>query len=125
MPKKSAAFKIPNGKRFARCNSLGDDYTEAVIMERISGKRIIAPRAKTEARFKPNLLIDIQAKMQKANSSGFEHWAKTFNLKEMEKTVMYLQENGLTDLRELGKSAMRRSRNSMIYLTSRKRPAQG
>ena len=43
---KHLAFKIPNGKRFVRCNSLGDDYTEAAIMERISGKRIVAPRAK-------------------------------------------------------------------------------
>ena len=92
---KHLAFKIPNGKRFVRCDSLGADYSEAAIMERISGKQIIAP--------KPNLLIDIQAKMQKANSPGFEHWAKIFNLKEMAKTVMYLQENGLTDLGELEK----------------------
>jgi len=73
-------------------------------MERISGKRIVAPKAKTEARSTPNLLIDIQAKMQNANSPGFEHWAKIFNLKEMAKTVMYLQENGLTDLGELEKA---------------------
>ena len=72
-------------------------------MERISGKRIVAPKAKTEARSTPNLLIDIQAKMQTANSPGFEHWAKIFNLKEMAKTLIYLQENGLTDLGELEK----------------------
>ena len=101
---KHLAFKIPNGKRFIRCDSLGDDYTEAAIMERISGKRIVAPKAKTAAKSKPNLLIDIQAKMQKINSPGFERWAKIFNLKEMAKTVMYLQENGLTDLGELEKA---------------------
>ena len=39
--------------------------------------------------------------MQQANSPGFERWAKIFNLKQMAKTVMYLQENGLTDLGEL------------------------
>ena len=100
---KHLSFKIPNSKRFIRCDSLGDDYTETAIMERISGKRIIAPRAKTEARSKPNLLIDIQAKMQQTHSPGFERWAKIFNLKEMAKTVMYLQENGLTDLGELEK----------------------
>ena len=53
---------------------------------------------------KPNLLIDIQAKMQQANSPGFERWAKIFNLKEMAKTVIYLQENNLTDLGELEKA---------------------
>ena len=101
---KYLAFKIPNGKRFIRCDSLGDDYTEAAIMERISGKRIVAPKAKAAARSKPNLLIDIQAKMQKINTPGFERWAKIFNLKEMAKTVIYLQENGLTDLGELEKA---------------------
>ena len=101
---KHLAFKIPNSKRFVRCDSLGDNYTEAAIMERISGKRIVAPRAKSTVKSKPNLLIDIQAKMQQANSPGFERWAKIFNLKEMAKTLIYLQENGLTDLGELEKA---------------------
>ena len=100
---KHLAFKIPNGKRFIRCDSLGDDYTEAAIMERISGLRTVAPRAKVAAPSKPNMLIDIQARMQEINSPGFEYWAKIFNLKEMAKTVLYLQENGLTDFRELEK----------------------
>ena len=101
---KHLAFKIPNGKRFVRCDSLGVDYSEAAIMERISGKRIVAPRANAEVKSKPNLLIDIHAKMQKINSPGFERWTKIFNLKEMAKTVMHLQENGLTDLEELEKA---------------------
>lgn len=101
---KHLAFKIPSGKRFVRCDSLGDDYTETAIMERISGKRIVAPKTKVAVQSKPNLLIDIQARMQKINSPGFERWAKIFNLKEMAKTVLYLQENGLTDLGELEKA---------------------
>ena len=39
---KHLAFKIPGGKRFVRCDSLSEDYTEAAIVERISGKRIVA-----------------------------------------------------------------------------------
>ena len=94
---KHLAFKIPNSKRFIRCDSLSGSYTEAAIMERISGKR-------AAAQTKPNLLIDIQAKMQQAHSPGFERWAKIFNLKETAKTVMYLQENGLMDFGELEKA---------------------
>ena len=101
---KHLAFKISNGKRFLRCDSLGVDYSETAIMERIYGKRIVTPRAKAAVKSKPNLLIDIQSKMQQANSPGFERWAKIFNLKEMAKTVMYLQENNLTDLGELEKA---------------------
>ena len=101
---KHLAFKIPGSKRFIRCDSLRDDYTEATIMERISGKRIVTPKVNAAVSTKPNMLIDIQAKMQQAHSPGFERWAKIFNLKEMAKTVMYLQENGLTDFGELEKA---------------------
>lgn len=89
---KHLAFKIPGGKRFVRCDSLGEDYTEAAIMERIDRKRIVAPKQKESA---PSLLIDIQAKLQQAHSPGFERWASVFNLKEMAKTMNYLQEHGL------------------------------
>ena len=101
---KHLAFKIPGGKRFVRCDSLSDDYSEQAIVERISGKRIVTPKAVRKTSTKPSMLIDIQAKMQQAQSPGFERWAKTFNLKEMAKTVMYLQEKNLTDLEELEKA---------------------
>ena len=96
---KHLAFKIPGGKRFVRCDSLGDDYSEAAILERISGKRTVAAKARMPA--KPNLLIDIQAKLQQAHSTGFERWASVFNLKEMAKTLNFLQEHGLMAFADL------------------------
>ena len=95
---KHLAFKIPGGKKFIRCSSLGEDYTEAAILERISGKRIAAPKQKQAAH---NLLIDIQSKMQQAHSPGFERWASVFNLKEMAKTLSFLQERGLLKYADL------------------------
>ena len=95
---KHLAFKIPGGKKFIRCSSLGEDYTEATILERISGKRVITPVQKQVA---PNLLIDIQAKLQQAHSLGFERWASVFNLKEMAKTLSFLQEHGLMSYADL------------------------
>ena len=89
---KHLAFKIPGGKKFVRCSSLGEDYTETAILERISGKRIVSPKAERAA---PNLLIDIQTKLQQARSPGYERWASVFNLKEMAKTLNYLTEHGL------------------------------
>jgi len=64
---KHLAFKIPNSKRFVRCDSLGDNYSEAAILKRISGKRVLALKAKAAAPApsKPNMLINIQARMQK------------------------------------------------------------
>ena len=92
---KHLAFKIPNGKRLVRCNSLGADYSETAIMERISGKRIVAPGTKAAVNSKPNLRIDIQAKMAEGKGKGYERWAKT---------LICLQENELTDLGELEKA---------------------
>ncbi len=64
---KQLAFKLPDGKKFTRQDTLGDDYSVEAILERISGKRVPAPRKKTAALIpvtaKPNMLIDIQAKM--------------------------------------------------------------
>ena len=98
---KHLAFKLPDGKAFIRCKSLGGDYTEDAIRERISGIRVAAPRQKSTAQAvasgKPNLLIDIQAKIQQGYGPGFEHYAKLVNLKEMAKTLIFLQERGLTD----------------------------
>ena len=98
---KHLAFKIPGSKRFVRCDSLSEDYSEAAILERISGKRIVVKKAETRTPAKPNLLIDIQAKLQQAHSPGFEQWASVFNLKEMAKTLNYLQEHGLTAYADL------------------------
>lgn len=105
---KHLAFQIPGGKRFMRCDSLGADYSEAAICERLSGVRLAPTKRKAAAPTapqKPNLLIDIQAKLQQAHSPGFERWAKLYNLKEMAKTLLYLQENGLENYDALAQAS--------------------
>ena len=101
---KHLAFKGPGQKNFTRCreNTLGADYTEAAIRDRIAGR---VPRHRATASgipssagaVRPNLLIDIQARMQAGKGQGYERWARVFNLKEMAKTLIYLEENGLTE----------------------------
>ena len=101
---KHLAFRIPGAKRFIRCESLGADYSEKEIRERLDGKLTAKEKArKPKKKETPQMLIDIQARMQQANSPGFERWAKSFNLKEMAKTLLYLQEHDLTDLEALRK----------------------
>lgn len=102
---KHLAFKAQGQKKFIRCDSLGEDYSEGAIRERIEGKRVVALRQKTTmpmpASTKPNLLIDIQAKIQQGYGRGFEHFAKIQNLKTAAKTLIFLQERGLTDYGQL------------------------
>jgi hypothetical protein len=60
---------------------------------------------KSQAEQKPpeklNLLIDIQQKIQDGKGDGYVYWSKLFNLKQSAKTLMFLQENNLTDLSKL------------------------
>ena len=84
---KHLSIKIPSANRFARLKSLGEDYTEEAIRERISGKRIVQSKQKiitvvmpAPSVRVPTLLIDIQDKLQQAHSPGFEHYARMHNL---------------------------------------------
>ncbi len=101
---KQLAFKLPGGKKFVRQDTLGEDYSPQAIRERIAGTRGVAVKPKpTESAAtavvtaKPNLLIDIQEKMQQGYGEGYRRWVTTFNLKESAKTLLYLQERGLDD----------------------------
>lgn len=103
------AVKLPQGKRFIRCDSLGESYTEHALLKRLGCEQIAKPAAKKKPSFsagkKPSLLIDIEAKLQQGKGVGYEKWAKAFNLKEAAKTLIYLQENGLDDYEILSAKA--------------------
>jgi hypothetical protein len=106
---KQLSFKPPESKKFFRQDSLGDDYSEEAIRERLMGKRVVQPRQKITALVMPapairapKLLIDIEAKLQKAHSPGFEHYARIYNLKEMARTLIFLRDSGIGTYDELG-----------------------
>jgi hypothetical protein len=96
---KRISIKPPQSKKFFRLDRLGENYNYDTILERLSGKRIetkeLAPKNK------PNLLIDIQAKIAEGKGAGYEHWAKIFNLKQLSKTLIFLKEKGIEDYDEL------------------------
>ena len=50
---------------------------------------------------KLELLIDLQNSIKAQTSAGYAHWAKVFSLKQSAKTLLFLQENGLTDMAKL------------------------
>ena len=97
---KHLSFRAPGQEKFTRCRekTLGADYTEEAIRERIAGSRS-APVRRGGISKAPvqsvSLLIDIQEKIQAGKGPGFERWAKVHNLKAMARTLIYLQEQGL------------------------------
>ena len=68
----------------------------------IAGKAAHVPRGKRED---VSLLIDIEAKLAAGKGGGYAQWAKVFNVKQMAKTLLYLQEHGIKNREELNTRA--------------------
>lgn len=96
---KHIAFKKKEQKKFIRLRSLGEGYSEDDIRLRIAEKR--THPSKTKQKEKTSLLIDVQKKIDEGKGQGYANWAKVFNLKQMAKTVMFLQENNFESLEKL------------------------
>ena len=64
------------------------------------------PYQKKQAKEQPfQLLVDIQGKMAEGKSVGYKKWATKFNLKEMTKTLLFLQEQKIGSADELRERA--------------------
>jgi hypothetical protein len=100
------AFRAKGQQKFTRLRSLGDGYSEKEIRAAIQGKSVFVPQKQNKNRINTNkisLLVDIQAKLQAGKGAGYERWAKIFNLKQMAKTIAFLEENKIENYEELVK----------------------
>ena len=92
-PGKYISCRAPGQERFTRLKTLGADYTEEAITERIKGRRIRAAKAPKQERGGISLVIDIQNSIKAQERRGYEHWAKIHNLKQAARTLNFLTEN--------------------------------
>ena len=97
---KYISFRAEGQERFTRAKTIGENYTEERIKERIQGRNPRKRRMQTE-RKGISLIIDIQNSIKAQESKGYEHWAKINNLKEAAKTLNYLTENNLLQYSDL------------------------
>ena len=86
-PGKYVSCRAPGQERFTRLKTLGADYTEEAIEERIAGKRTKSAKAPKEQRG-VSLLIDIENSIKAAQSRSYGQWAKIHNLKQAAKTMI-------------------------------------
>ena len=91
-----------SGQRAIRLHTLGAGYSEAELRAVIEGKAAHNPRGKRE---RVNLLIDIEARLAAGKGGGYAQWAKVFNVKQMAKTLLYLQKHGIKGREELNARA--------------------
>ena len=99
---KYTSVKGPRQKRFIRFKTLGEGYSEEEIKAVIAGEAEHRPHQKQPPKEQPfQLLVDIQAKMAEGKGEGYKKWAAKHNLKEMSKTLLFLQEQKILSADEL------------------------
>ena len=99
---KHTSVKGTRQKRFIRFRTLGAGYSEDEIKAVIAGEAEHRPYQKQPPKEQPfHLLVDIQAKLSEGKSEGYARWAKRYNLKEMSKTLIFLQENKIGSIEEM------------------------
>ena len=103
---KHTAVKGKGQKRFIRFRTLGTGYGEDEIKAVLERKAEHLPHQRQPPKEQPfQLLVDIQGKMAEGKSVGYKKWATKFNLKEMSKTLLFLQEQKIGSAEELRERA--------------------
>ena len=99
---KHTSVKGARQKRFIRFRTLGAGYSEDEIKAVLEGKAKHQPYQKQPPKEQPfHLLVDIQAKLSEGKDEGYARWAKRYNLKEMSKTLIFLQDNKIGSIKEM------------------------
>ena len=99
---KYTSVKGKRQKRFIRFRTLGTGYSEEELKAVIAGEAEHRLHQKQPPKEKPfNLLVDVQAKLAEGKNIGYARWAKKYNLKEMSKTLIFLQEKKIGSIEEM------------------------
>lgn len=109
---KYISFRAEGQERFTRSKTLGTDYTEEQIRNRIAGRK----RIEIESSQRVSLIIDIENAMKERqkNPEAYRQWATVQNIKTMANTLNFLTEHNLLDYDKLSEKtkATRESYNS-------------
>jgi len=99
---KYISFRAEGQERFTRSKTIGENYTEERIKERIAGRTPRRNRRQTVPKG-ISLIGDIQERISLIDSKGYEYKAKLTILKEAARTLNYLTENNLLQYADLEK----------------------
>ena len=96
---KKISLRMLGRSRFARLDTIGDQYSEESLRAIIKGQKVHKPhtrRAPSIQLDRIQLMIDIAAKAREGKGEGYTRWAKKYNLKQLAKSVVYLTELGIS-----------------------------
>ena len=95
---KHIAFKHKDKERFTRAKTIGEDYTEERLKERIlenANQKTFAVKKRV------GNIIDIANNEKAQSSKGYEFWATKHNLQVASDTVILMREKGFKSLAQL------------------------
>ena len=95
---KHIAFKPKDKARSTRSKTIGEDYTEERLKERIAEiSSIKTPAVKKRI----GNVIDMNTNVKVKESKGYEYWATKHNLNTMAESVIFLREQGIKSVKQL------------------------
>ena len=95
---KHIAFKPKDKTKFTRSKTIGEDYTEERLKERIVERETIkTPPVKKRI----GTIIDMKTNAKVKESKGYEYWATKHNLNTMAESVIFIREHGIKSVQQL------------------------
>lgn len=95
---KHISFKAIDQERFTRAKTIGTDYSEERIIERIQNRLSGKLHHTTRQQQSPVKIVDINSNKLASESASFARWLKLQNLKNIAKTWQSINQNEVTDL---------------------------
>lgn len=95
---KHIAFKHKDKERFTRAKTIGDDYTEDKLKERITKN---ANQKTYTVKKRVGNIIDIANNEKVKSSKGYEYWATKHNLQVATNMVVLMREKGFKSISQL------------------------
>ena len=116
------AVKGNGQQRYIRLSSLPQGYREADIRAIFSGIRPLENRnpfkKPVEYRTRSfDVILDLQEKI-KGKGPGYEQWGKIYNLKQLSKTMLFLDERNLRNLNRLSAAVTQKTAERDALLSS-------
>ncbi|MDN5022813.1 MULTISPECIES: relaxase/mobilization nuclease domain-containing protein [unclassified Streptococcus] len=95
---KHIAFKPKDKARFTRTKTIGEDYTEERLKERIAEREFIKT---PDVKKRIGNVIDMNTNAKVKESKGYEYWATKHNLHTMAESVICIREHGIKSVKQL------------------------
>lgn len=97
------SIKPPEGERYIRLDTLGEEYKEATLRRSLTGDHVHIPKIPrgdfTESQIKR--LIDIEEKLRAGKGKGYQIWAERNNIDAKAQMIICLKEHHISSLEEL------------------------